>query len=83
MNKCDTMKTIDGSNNKAREVYIDNAWVLYSYDTPVAVLRKGELVRLWDGYSMTTMKHINLWLGEHGHCGIAKKGWEKMPVEAA
>lgn len=83
MNKYDTMKTIEGCNNKAREIYIKGECVLYSYDTPVAALRKGEVIRLWDGHTMTTMKHINCWLSEHNLPKIDKAQWDKMPVEAA
>ena len=33
---------------------------LRSYDTLVAYINKaGEFIRLWDGYSVTTMNHVN------------------------
>lgn len=54
---------------KARVVeYPDNTKVLYSYGTPVMMVYRGkELVRLWNGYSATTQKHIN------SFCGCNKK----------
>lgn len=78
------MMVIEGCNNKAREVLFPDAeWVLYSYDTPVAVLRvNGEVRRLWDGHSATTMRHINRWLEGHAIPAISKAKWDKMPVEA-
>lgn len=81
--KYDTMKVIEGCNNKAREVLIGGEWVLYSYDTPVAVLRGSEVVRLWPDYSATTMRHVNRWLEGHSIPSVNKAKWDKMPVEAA
>lgn len=64
--KYNAMKVIEGCNSKASEVLIGGEWVLYSYDTPVAVLRGSEVVRLWDDYSATTMRHVNRWLEGRG-----------------
>lgn len=32
--------------------------VLYSYGTEIMICKGGNYYRIWDGYSMTTMKHI-------------------------
>ena len=42
----------------------DGSETLYSYDTPI--IKKtaaGELVRLWDGWSTTTGRHIKAFCG--------------------
>lgn len=46
------------------EVADDGSETLYSYDTPI--IKKtaaGELVRLWDGWSATTGRHIKAFCG--------------------
>lgn len=53
-------------------VEIDNAGneTLYSYNTPIIKrLVNGSLVRLWDGWSNTTGKHIKAF------CGLNKVGF--------
>lgn len=45
----------------------DGSETLYSYNTPIIKrLVSGELVKLWDGWSMTTGRHISAF------CGINK-----------
>ena len=72
---------------KAWEIGKRYGWELVSYGTTVARLDRGsaeeclKLVRLWDGYSATTMRHINAWLQWHGMNLITKKQWEEMEVE--
>lgn len=54
----------------------DGTETLYSYDTPIIKrLPDGTLVRLYDGYTMTTGKHIKAF------CGLDKVAFKKMPVE--
>ena len=69
---------------KAFEIYHDGYGYcyLFSYSTKVAKLNlnDGKLVRLWDGYSQTTMRHINEWLQLHWFPTITKKQWMKMEV---
>lgn len=46
------------------EVADDGAETLYSYDTPIIKrTNAGELVKLWDGWSATTGKHITAFCG--------------------
>lgn len=57
-------------------VHSSGTETLESYGTPV--LRKdsdGSLHRLWEGWSLTTGRHIKAF------CGITKKEWDKMEVE--
>ena len=55
---------------------------LKSYKTIVAeITKKGKFKRLWEGYSQTTMKHINEFRKENGLEKINAKEWKKMQVE--
>ena len=46
------------------EVADDGSETLYSYGTPIAKkTAAGELVRLWDGWSATTGRHIKAFCG--------------------
>ena len=49
---------------KAKVIEKDNGEkVLQSYNTEVCkISSNGEFVRLWDGYSVTTMRHVNSFL---------------------
>ena len=69
---------------KARVIEKDNGEkVLMSYDTEVCKITKsGEFVRLWDGYSATTMRHVNSFLDLVGMAGGGKAWWDALPVEA-
>lgn len=49
------------------EIADDGAETLYSYDTPIIKRTvSGELVKLWDGWSATTGRHIAAF------CGLTK-----------
>lgn len=54
---------------KAKIIVDDNgAKTLYSYNTAIIKREKdGHLIRLWNGYSMTTGRHIVAF------CGLSKK----------
>lgn len=76
--KCERAKSFYG---KARIMDADGEKVLYSYDTPVAKINgRGEFVRLWDGYSVTTMRHINSFIEWFGISGGGKSWWDALPV---
>lgn len=53
---------------------------LKSYDTIVARIRNGCFQRLWDGYSMTTMNHINSFIDTYGISGGGKAWWQSLEV---
>ena len=65
---------------KAKVIEKDNGEkVLMSYDTEVCKITKsGEFVRLWDGYSATTMRHVNSFLDLVGIAGGGKAFWDKL-----
>lgn len=59
------------------ETYTDGSAVLFSYNTPIVKrLLNGELVRLWDGWTATTGKHISAF------CGLKKAAFMALPLEA-
>lgn len=59
------------------ETYTDGSAVLFSYNTPIIKrLLHGELVRLWDGWTATTGKHISAF------CGLKKAAFMALPLEA-
>lgn len=67
---------------KASVIEKDNGdKVLKSYDTEVCkVTSSGEFVRMWSGYSATTMRHVNSFLQYVGISGGGKKWWDEQPV---
>lgn len=55
---------------------------LKSYKTIVAeITKKGRFKRLWEGYSQTTMNHINEFRRENGLEKINAKEWKNIEVE--
>lgn len=51
---------------------------LYSYGTPIIFRDRntGKLTRLWDGWSMTTGRHVKAF------CGLNKAEYEALPFES-
>lgn len=68
---------------KAKVIEKDNGEkILQSYNTEVCKIgRNGEFVRLWGGYSVTTMRHVNSFLSFFGIPGGGKAWWNALPVE--
>lgn len=59
-------------------VYIDNngTETLYSYDTPIITRdSNGNLVKLWNGWTATTGKHIKAF------CGLNKSEYSALPKD--
>lgn len=53
------------------------------YDLPVMGCDSGgEFVRLWSGYSVTTMRHINSFLDFFGISGGGKAWWDAQTISA-
>lgn len=52
----------------------DGSETLYSYDTPIITrTTSGDLVKLWDGWSATTGRHIAAF------CGLNKASYTSLP----
>lgn len=58
----------------------DGSLALKSYETIVMRIVNGVPIRTWDGYSATTMRHVNDFMMQNGFERGGKKDWEKMPV---
>lgn len=68
---------------KAKVIEKDGETLLQSYDTIVCKIDKsGEFVRMWDGYSATTMRHVNSLLQLVGIAGGGKAWWNAQIVKA-
>lgn len=69
---------------KAKVIEMNGETLLQSYDTTVCKIDKsGEFVRMWEGYSATTMRHVNAFIKMFGISGGGKKWWDALPVEPA
>ena len=55
---------------------------LKSYYTDVCTVRDGKLVRLWDGWSSTTAKHVDMFCDYYKLPRVCKKDWLAMPIGA-
>ena len=68
---------------KAKVIEHDNGDIcLISYSTLVARIHNGNFEKLWDGYSATTMRHINSFLLFYNLPGGGKLWWNKLEVVA-
>lgn len=69
---------------KANIIEENGEVILQSYDTFVCMINKrGVFVRLWGGYSATTMRHINVFIKMFGIDGGGKKWWDALPIEGS
>ena len=75
----DTRKSFYGKAYVEENRY---GYYLYSYGTKVARIdTKGKFHRLWDGYSATTMRHVNSFLRHYNFYGVGgKKWWDEQKV---
>lgn len=67
---------------KAWVIETENGRYLRSYDTIICFLSYGgSFTKLWNGYSATTMRHINSFMDfvRWNQCG-GKKWWESLEV---
>lgn len=56
--------------------------VLQSYNTEVCKINaNGRFVRMWGGYSATTMRHVNSFLSFFGIPGGGKAWWDAQEVQ--
>lgn len=66
--------------NKAIVTDYNGTKTLTSYATDVAKIDiQGNFIKLWGGYSATTMRHINAFRIENGLQAISKKEWLEIP----
>lgn len=68
---------------KATIIEDDDVVYLKSYTTIVGFINKGIFHRTWEGYSRTTMRHVNAFLNTYNVFGEGNKTWwEGLPVES-
>ena len=65
---------------KAHVIERNDGVYLRSYDTIVCRIVNGTFQRLWDGYSATTMRHVNSFLDEYGIPGGGKAWWDHQEL---
>lgn len=68
-----SMKLKSIKKNLTELTLSDGTVVLFSYETPVAIERKGECFRTSEQYSSTTTRHLNRWL-DGRHAGEVDQG---------
>ena len=81
-------KTVDELSMEFQKVFYRKAALiknegkvfLQSYNTIVACIDKGKLLKLWDGYSATTARHIDAFCYSFDVKSVSKKEWENMPL---
>jgi len=59
-------------------------YILTSYNTDVCrINRNGSVIRLWDGYSATTMRHVNTFINIYAKDKSqgGKKWWNSQKVK--
>lgn len=76
--KAGDVSILPNSNNRAVVIDTPEKRYLQSYDTLILETDKatGATVKLWDGYSVTTLKHVNEFL----HRAIDKRDWYSVNV---
>ena len=72
---------LDGFNDRAIVIPTETGAKLKSYYTIVCEIRNGEFIRLWDGYSKTTAKHIDAFRMYYGFKALSKREWIELEVK--
>ena len=67
--------TVDGLTDRAVIIPTDSGFMLRSYNTIVCKYYNGVFFKSWDGYSHTTMKHINAFRKYLNLAPLSKKEW--------
>ena len=77
--KFDRVKSFYG---KAKIIEKDSGEkILQSYNTEVCkITPEGEFIRLWGGYSSTTMQHINTFIELFNIPGGGKSWWDSLEI---
>ena len=74
------VKNLNAEKIDTRAIIIPNIYgsILKSYYTHVCAIIQGKFYKLWEGYSATTMKHINIYRKMYGFNTISKREWVMM-----
>lgn len=81
----DGWERLPGANTRALYKVDNNKVVLQSYYTDVIMIDidNNAVYKLWNGYSVTTLKHINTLLNMFKMPAYSKKEWENLKVDKA
>lgn len=69
-------------DTRAAVIPADGGQILRSYYTDVAAIIDGRFYRLWDSFSVTTLKHVNIFRARHGLAPLTKREWIETPAAA-
>ena len=72
--------SLEGFGGRALIIPTDSGYILQSYYTKVAEIRDGEFLKLWSGFSVTTLKHINLFRRFANMNTLSKREWIELEV---
>lgn len=67
--------SLEGFNTRAALIPVDGGYILKSYYTDVAAVIDGKFYKLWAGYSVTTLKHVNIFCDFMKIPGFNKREW--------
>lgn len=67
--------------NKATIEIYNNELILYSYNVKVCKIANGKFYKNFDGYTATTMRHVNEFRMQNGLQKLSKKEWLKLETE--
>lgn len=70
--------TLDGFNERAIVNPYGYGETLTSYNTTVCAMVCGAFIKTWDGYSVTTMKHVNTFREMYGLPKLSKREWIEL-----
>ena len=69
---------LDEFGNRAVIIPTKNGSILKSYYTEVCKIENGEFIKLWAGFSVTTLKHINAYRKHYGLEQLSKRAWIEL-----
>lgn len=73
--------SLEDFNTRALIIPTESGSILKSYYTEVCKIENGEFIRIWEGFSVTTLKHINAYRAHFGFKAISKREWIEMEVK--
>lgn len=75
--------TLNGFGGRALIIPADNGWfILRSYYTDVCRINiDGTFEKLWDGFSVTTLKHVNIFRAFMALNTLSKRDWIELEVK--
>ena len=71
---------LEGFNNRAIVIKVKGGYILKSYNTIVAyyLISEDKMIRAWDGFSVTTLKHVNVFRSWLGLSTLSKREWIEL-----